>query len=99
MEQMGCVGGSSRKNDKRERPVDFCSFKDVNECDRMEEMEQGNDQREQRTLNNSYVCQNLRDMLIDLQADKNRRGRKKARDQKEKGITKNEMKTIGHHIL
>ena len=73
--------GSSRNNAKRERRVDFCSFKDVNERDRMEEMEQGNDQREQSTLNNSSlfcrqfnvpddVCQNLRDMLIDLQADK-----------------------------
>ncbi len=38
--------GSSRNNDKRKRRVDFCSFKDVNECDRMEEMEQGNNQRE-----------------------------------------------------
>ena len=95
--------GSLRNNDKRKRCIDFCSFKDVNECDRMEEMEQGNDQREQSTLNNSSlfcrqfnvpddVCQNLRDMLIDLQADKDRRGRKKARDQKGKRRTKNEMK-------
>ena len=87
--------GSSRNNAKRERHVDFCSFKDVNERDRMEEMEQGNDQREQSTLNNSSlfrrqsnmpddVCQNFRDMLIDLQADKDRRGIKKARDQKGK---------------
>jgi len=39
--------GSSRNNTKRERRIDFCSFKDVNERDRIEEMEQGNDQWEQ----------------------------------------------------
>ena len=68
-------------------------------------MEQGNDQREQSTLNNSSlfcrqfnvpddVCQNLRVILIDLQADKDRRGRKKARDQKGKRRTKRTHITI-----
>ena len=95
--------GSSKNNAKRERHFHFCSFKDVNEHDRMEEMEQGNDQREQSTLNNPSlfrwqfnvpddVRRNLRDKLIDLQANKDRRGRKKARDQKGKRRTKNEMK-------
>ena len=66
--------GSSRNNAKRERRIDFCSFKDLNERDCMEEMEQGNNQREQITLNNSSlfrrqfnvpddVCQQQRQLI------------------------------------
>ncbi len=64
----------------------------------IEEMELGNDQKEQRTLNNPSlvcrnfnvpddVCQNLRAMLIDLQADKNsrRRGRS-ARNKRDRHV-------------
>ena len=54
--------GSSRNKTKRERRIDFCSFKDVNERDRIEEMEQGNNQREQNTLNNS--CNSLSNFYV-----------------------------------